>query len=555
MKNYIFLYWDAIENGQVVVGKWVYLVYQFLVEGIKKGTWDFDANKAKKAIDFIQNFCHHSEGRNDLLTLELWQKAIVSAMFGVLDKSTGYRQFREVFVVVARKNGKTLFAAAIAAYMAFIDGEYGAKVYFLAPKLDQADLVYDAFYQITQSDEDLKEWSKKRQRDIYIQELNTSVKKIAFNSKKSDGFNPHLVTNDEMEAWEGQKGIDQYEVMASATGARTQPILLSISTAGKINDGIYDELTARSTAVLKGNSQEKRLLPFIYMIDDPEKWDDIDELRKSNPNLGVSVQRSFYEEQIAIAKGSLHKRAEFLMKYCNIKQSNSIAWLEYIDVEKATSKNHFMLEEFKGCYCVAGIDLSKTTDLTAISLVIHKNGKDNVITQFFMCENRFRVAEEEDKVPYGAYKERGFLTISGEGKVDYNDVYNFFIDLVKMYKIKPLKIGFDRWMASELIDKLKQSGFHTDSVKQGPNLTPILRDFEGDLKEGKFDIGDNGLLAAHLLNVAVDISLSDSRMTPKKLESRLRIDGAASLFDALTVKDKYFSEIEKKLLNEKKQSN
>lgn len=552
MKNYITLYWNEIENGQAVVGKWVRLVFQFLTEGIKKGTWGFDGKKAQKAIDFIQNFCHHSEGRNDLLTLELWQKAIVSAMFGVMDIKTGNRQFREVFVVVARKNGKTLFAAAIAAYMAFIDGEYGAKIYFLAPKLDQADLVCDAFFQITQADEALKERSKKRQRDIYIQELNTSVKKIAFNSKKSDGFNPHLVTNDEMEAWEGQKGIDQYEVMASATGARAQPMLLSISTAGKVNDGIYDELTARSTAVLKGTSQEKRLLPFLYIIDDPEKWDDLNELKKSNPNLGVSVQQPFYEEQIAIAKGSLTKRAEFLMKYCNIKQNNSIAWLEYIDVQKAMSDNHFTLEDFEGCYCVAGIDLSKTTDLTAISLVIHKHEKDNVITQFFMCENRFKVAEDEDKVPYGTYKKRGFLTISGEGKVDYNDVYNYFIDLVKIHKIKPLKIGYDRWMAAELTDKLKQSGFHTDSVKQGPNLTPILRDFEGDLKEGKFSIGDNGLLASHLLNVAVDINLSDGRITPKKLESRLRIDGAASLFDALTVKDKYFSEIEKKLLNEKK---
>lgn len=553
MKNYIFVYWAAIESGQAVVGKWVRLIFAFLVDGLKSGKWDFDEKKANKAIDFIQSFCHHSEGRNDLLTLELWQKAIVCAIFGIIDKSTGYRQFREVFIVVARKNGKTLFAAAIAAYMAFIDGEYGAKIYFLAPKLDQADLVYDAFYQITQSDETLMAWSKKRQRDIYIKDLNTSIKKIAFNSKKSDGFNPHMVTNDEMEAWEGQKGIDQYEVMASAVGARTQPILLSISTAGKVNDGIYDELMRRSTSVLKGNSGEKRLLPFIYMIDDLEKWDDLEELKKSNPNLGISVQPSFYEEQIAIARGSLPKKAEFLMKYCNIKQNNSVAWLDYMDVQRATNDHHLILEEFKGCYCVAGIDLSSTTDLTAVSLVIYKNGKNHVITKFYMCKNRFEVAADEDKVPYAIHRERGFLEISGEGKVDYKDVYKFFIDLVKVYKIRPLKVGYDRWMASNLVEELAQSGFNVDSVKQGPNLTPILRDFEGDLKEGKYDIGDNGLLASHLLNVAVDISLSDGRMTPKKLESRLRIDGAVSLFDALTVKDKYYAEIGKKLLNIKKE--
>ncbi len=550
--NFIFQYWSAILSGTVTVGKWVRTIYEILTDGIKGGKWDFDEEKADKAIKFIENFCHHSEGRNDLLKLELWQKAITSAIFGIIDKETGYRQFREVFIVVARKNGKTLFAAAIAAYMAYLDGEYGTKIYFLAPKLDQADLVYDAFYQITQSDDELKGITRKRRSDIYIKEFNTSVKKIAFNSKKSDGFNPQMVINDEMEAWEGQRGIDQYEVMASAVGARRQPLLLSLSTSGKVNDGIYDELMRRSTAVLKGNSEESRLLPFIYMIDNPEKWNDLEELKKSNPNLGVSVFVSFYNEQIAIAKKSLSKKAEFLMKYCNIKQSNSTAWLDYMDVQRAINDHHLMLEEFRGCYCVAGVDLSNTTDLTAVSLVIHNDGKNYVITIFFMCKDRFEIAIDEDKVPYAMYRERGFLKISGEGKVDYKDVYRFFIDLVKIYKIRPLKIGYDRWMASNLTDELEQSGFNVDSVKQGPNLTPILRDFEGDLKEGKYDIGDNGLLASHLLNVAVDINLSDGRLTPKKLESRLRIDGAVALFDALTVKDKYFAEIGKKLLNIKK---
>lgn len=554
MGNYIFAYWEAINNGTVTVGKWIKLIYGILVNALKEGVWLFDERKANKAINFIENFCHHSEGRNDLLKLELWQKAIVSAIFGILDKETGYRQFREVFIVVARKNGKTLFAAAIAAYMAYIDGEYGAKIYFLAPKLDQADLVYDAFFQITQSDEELEEITKKRQRDIYIKEFNTSIKKIAFNSKKSDGFNPQMVTNDEMEAWEGQRGIDQYEVMASAVGARKQPLLLSISTAGKVHDGIYDELMRRATSFLKGNSKEKRLLPFIYMIDDVEKWDDIEELKKSNPNLGVSVLPTFYLEQIAIAKGSLTKKAEFLMKYCNIKQNNSIAWLDFVDVQKSCSEQHLTLEEFRGCYCVAGIDLSQTTDLTAASLVIYKNGKNHIITQFFMPENRFKIAEDADKVPYGIYKEKGFLKISGETKVDYKEVYKWFVDLVKIYKIKPLKIGYDKWMAGPLVDEMKAAGFNMDDVKQGSNLTPILREFEGDIKAGLYHFGDNSLLAAHMLNVAVDINLFDSRITPKKLESKLRIDGAVSVFDALTVKDKYHAEISKKLLNEKQKS-
>lgn len=555
MDNWIFKYHEAIQKKEVIVGVWVRLCFEILTTGLLNGEWEFNEKKANKAIKFIENFCHHSEGRSDLLHLELWQKAIVSAIFGIMDKTTGYRQFREVFIIVARKNGKTLFAAAIAAYMTYIDGEYGAKVYFLAPKLDQADLVYDAFYQIVQSDDELDSITKKRRSDIYIKAFNTSVKKIAFNSKKSDGFNPQLVVNDEMEAWPGDQGLKQYEVMTSALGARKQPLIISIATAGYVNDGIFDELFKRATAFLKGNSREKRLLPFIYMIDDIEKWDSIEELKKSNPNLGVSVSAEYYLEQIEIARNSISKKVEFMTKFCNIKQNSAVAWLDYWDVMKCVHEEKpLSLEDFKGCYCVGGIDLSRTTDLTAASIVINRDGINHIFTRFYMPQKRYEVAINEDNTPYNIYRDRGFLFISGENQVDYKDVYNWFIELVKAYKIKPLKIGYDRYSANYLVEDLKTAGFHTDDVYQGTNLTPVLHEFEGNLKDGLFDFGDNSMLAAHFLNVAVDINLNDSRMKPVKIEKRMRIDGAMSVFDALTMVSKYHNEIGKKLLNISKET-
>lgn len=555
MDNWIFKYHEAIQKKEVIVGVWVRLCFEILTTGLLNGEWEFNEKKANKAIKFIENFCHHSEGRSDLLHLELWQKAIVSAIFGVMDKKTGYRQFREVFIIVARKNGKTLFAAAIAAYMTYVDGEYGAKVYFLAPKLDQADLVYDAFYQIVQSDDELDSITKKRRSDIYIKAFNTSVKKIAFNSKKSDGFNPQLVVNDEMEAWPGDQGLKQYEVMTSALGARKQPLIISIATAGYVNDGIFDELFKRATAFLKGNSREKRLLPFIYMIDDIEKWDSIEELKKSNPNLGVSVSAEYYLEQIEIARNSISKKVEFMTKFCNIKQNSAVAWLDYWDVMKCVHEEKpLSLEDFKGCYCVGGIDLSRTTDLTAASIVINRDGINHIFTRFYMPQKRYEVAINEDNTPYNIYRDRGFLFISGENQVDYKDVYNWFIELVKVYKIKPLKIGYDRYSANYLVEDLKTAGFHTDDVYQGTNLTPVLHEFEGNLKDGLFDFGDNSMLAAHFLNVAVDINLNDSRMKPVKIEKRMRIDGAMSVFDALTMVSKYHNEIGKKLLNISKET-
>ena len=555
MDNWIFKYHEAIQKKEVIVGVWVRLCFEILTTGLLNGEWEFNEKKANKAIKFIENFCHHSEGRSDLLHLELWQKAIVSAIFGIMDKTTGYRQFREVFIIVARKNGKTLFAAAIAAYMTYVDGEYGAKVYFLAPKLDQADLVYDAFYQIVQSDDELDSITKKRRSDIYIKAFNTSVKKIAFNSKKSDGFNPQLVVNDEMEAWPGDQGLKQYEVMTSALGARKQPLIISIATAGYVNDGIFDELFKRATTFLKGNSREKRLLPFIYMIDDIEKWDSIEELKKSNPNLGVSVSAEYYLEQTEIARNSISKKVEFMTKFCNIKQNSAVAWLDYWDVMKCVHEEKpLSLEDFKGCYCVGGIDLSRTTDLTAASIVINRDGINHIFTRFYMPQKRYEVAINEDNTPYNIYRDRGFLFISGENQVDYKDVYNWFIELVKVYKIKPLKIGYDRYSANYLVEDLKTAGFHTDDVYQGTNLTPILHEFEGNLKDGLFDFGDNSMLAAHFLNVAVNINLNDSRMKPVKIEKRMRIDGAMSVFDALTMVSKYHNEIGKKLLNISKET-
>lgn len=546
--NYIVEYHDKIEHGQIIAGKWIKKIYKILVDGIKSGDWDFDAKKANKAIQFIENFCHHSKGRNDLFKLELWQKAIISAIFGILDKKTHRRQFREIFLLVGRKNGKSLFAAAIMAYVTYIDGEYGSELYCLAPKLDQADIVYDSFYKITQAEEELAEVTKKRRSDIYIAELNTTIKKIAFNAKKADGFNPTMTTNDEMEAWPGDQGLKQYEVMVSGTGARTEPITLSTSTAGYVNDGIFDELMKRSTAFLKGSSKERRLLPFLYMIDDLEKWNTKEELAKANPNLGVSVQWEFFEEQIAIALQSLSKKAEFMTKYCNIKQNSSIAWLDYETVAKAAGQP-YTLDDFRGCYCVAGIDLSRTTDLTAVSLVIEKGGKNHIITQFFMPQERYNVAIDEEGVPYNIFKEQGYLTISGEHQVNYKDVFAWFVRLIKEYKIRPLKVGYDRYCAGYLVEEMKESGFHMDDVYQGTNLTPVLNTFEGDLKDGMYLIGENNLLKSHLLNVAVQIQTDDSRMKPVKIEKRAHIDGAVSIFDALAVKMKYHKEIGRQLQN------
>lgn len=544
--NYIYEYYDEINSGRIVAGKWVKLLYAYITKGMQNGQFKFNAKKANKAIKFIENFCHHCEGRTDLLKLELWQKAAVSLMFGIVEED-GTRVFREVFIVIGRKNGKTLFASAIIAYMAYLDGEYGAKIYCLAPKLEQANIVYDNFYQMLKKEPELSDLAKKRRSDIYIDESNTAIKPLAFNAKKSDGFNPHLVVNDELASWRGDGGLKQYEVMKSALGARLQPMILSISTAGYENDGIFDELMKRSTAFLKGGSKERRLLPLIYMIDDTDKWDDINELKKANPNLNVSVFPDFFKEEIAIAELSLSKRAEFLTKYCNIKQNSSVAWLDYAVVDKADAD--VKLGDFANMYAVGGIDLSQTTDLTAASIVVEKQGVLYAFTQFFMPTNRLELAQATDGVPYDIFVKQGILTLSGENHVDYKDVYNWFLDLREKYGIYILKIGYDRYSARYLIDDLEGAGFQTDDVWQGENLAPVIREFEGTIKDEKFKIANNNLLKAHFLNVALKHNTETRKFRPVKIEQRSRIDGFVSVIDAMTVRQKYYNEIGEMLNN------
>lgn len=551
MTDYIREYYQAIKDGSIVVGKWVLLLYEYIVKGLENKAFYFAPKKANRAIKFIENYCHHSKGRNDLLKLELWQKALVSVIFGIVDEN-GLRQFREVVLIISRKNGKSLLGAAIMACMSFLDEEYGAEVYCLAPKLDQAEIVYSCFWQMCQAEEDLRNKITKRGRlsDYYIEDSNTVVKKVAFNAKKSDGFNPHLVVCDEIASWVGEPGKKQYEVMKSALGARKQPMILSCTTSGYVNEGIYDELVKRGTRFLLGDSKEKRLLPVFYMIDDVDKWNDINELAKSNPNLGVSVSVDYMLEEIAVAEGSLSKKAEFLTKYCCIKQSSSQAWLSTKVIDEAVCEK-IRPESFTNCYAVGGVDLSMTTDLTSACVVIEKDGIEYVISHFWLPADKIDEAIARDDIPYREMIAQGVLSLSGEGFVDYNDVFMWFVGLVKDYKIMPLVIGYDRYSSQYLVNQLKNDGgFLTDDVYQGWNMTPAINRLEGELKEGSIKIGDNALLRVHLLDTALQKDRMTKRVKIVKLNEYSHIDGTAALLDALIVKDKWAGNYGRQLRNE-----
>ena len=565
-------YYQQISDGRITVGKWIRLIYEYIVKGIEQKEFIFDNKKANHVIGWIEKHCFHVEGElaPQNLKLELWEKALISCIYGIVDPKTKKRVFREVLLLVARKNGKSLLASALANYEFQEGAGFGGRIYNVAPKLEQAEIIYGNAWAMIQLDPDYierkttleqKRGSSGRQRvdddplipkhrvsDIYLPATNSTLKKIAFSAKKSDGFNPSLAICDEVAAWEGDGGLKQYEVLKSGMGARPEGYMLSCTTSGYVNDSIFDELVKRSTRFLLGDSKEKRLLPFLYMIDDPEKWDDIDELQKSNPNLGVSVSVDYLLEEIAVAEGSLSKKAEFIVKYANLKQNSSLAWLSSSIVEKMSGE-HLDINDFKHTYAVAGVDLSQTTDLTSACVVIEKNGELYVFSKFWLPAEKIDEATKRDGLPYQIYIQRGLLELSGDNYVDYHSCYAWLTHLVSDLEILPLKVGYDRYSAQYLVQDLEAFGFNCDDVYQGDNLHGVLQEMEGLFKDGKVHIGDNDLLKVHLLNSAIKHNVERGRGRLIKLSPTAHIDGVAALADAFCVRQKWFAEIGTQLRN------
>ena len=552
-ENWILKYYQMIEDGSVTVGQWIRLLYSRIIQDLENKEYFFDQKKANRVIDFFEKFTHHSKGSlaPQLVKLEPWQKALLSCAFGLVD-GDGRRQYREVLVQMGRKCGKSLLASGIAEYMAYADGEYGADTYMLAPKLDQADIVFNDFWQSISAEPDLMKLTKKRKMDIYIESTNTSIKKVPFSDKKSDGFNPHLSVCDEIAAWPGEGGIRQYDVMTSALGSREQPMIFSITTANYIVGGIYDVLYKRATSFLQGNSREKRLLPFLYQIDDIEKWNDLSELQKSIPNLGVSVKVDYILEEIAKAEQTVSAKAEFMTKMACIQQNASTAWLPAQIVKKAFGFSR-TLDEFRNHYCLGGIDLSQTTDLTSACVLIEKEGILWVHSHFWLPAERLHEATQRDGIPYQAMIDRGFLSLSGDEFIDYHDVFNWFMDLVRVKKIYPLQVGYDRYTAQYLVQDMENASFHMESVFQGWNLTNIEDTFEGMLREGRIRcMDDNDLLKIHLLDAAQQIETNTSAHPRKKLvklSKNAHVDGVAAILDAMCMRANHWAEMGNRLMN------
>jgi phage terminase large subunit-like protein len=543
--NYIREYVELIKRGKIKTSARVRKVYTRLLKEIdrppKNFKYYFDEETGERPISFIETFCKQSQG--DLgapLELELFQRAYIQALFGFLDKETGYRRFRETMFLVGRKNGKTTLMAGIALYLLTADYEGAAEIYSVATKKDQArKALTEAVNMIKQSPE-LRALLKKRRNDVYFAATSSKFEALASDSNTLDGLNSHGVIIDELHAIRDR---NLYEVMKQSTSSRRQPLIVMITTAGTVRECIFDDMYEYACRVADGEEVDEAFLPILYELDERSEWLDPKMWIKANPGLGkikqVETLRSFVER----AKKNPADRAGVLCKDFNVRENDSTAWLPFDVINNEAT---FELADVYDTYAIGGCDLSSTTDLTCATLLIRKpNDKTVYVLQhYFLPQARIdELADKKqrsgghsnDEAPYKLWAERGLLTACQGARVNYSDVTAWFVQMRERYKIDCWKCGYDRALAGYWVDEMTANGFTMDKVIQGTyTFSQPMRELGAALQDKLVNYNNNPVLKWCLSNTGKKEQGLNNIM-PVKISEKRRIDGMVSLLNAWVV--------------------
>ena len=531
--NYIKEYLEQIDAGNIIAGEKVKKIYRKLLKESddKSLPFYFDENKGNRPIEFIETFCKQAEGEiGKPIKLELFQKAYIQALFGFVYRDTKLRRFNETLFLVGRKNGKTTLLSAIALYMMIADGEGSAECYSVATKKDQASKAFKSACAMRVQSPEIRALISKRRTDMYMPSTFSSFEPLSSDSDTLDGLNSHLVIIDELHAI---KDRNLYEVMKQSTSSRRQPLVVMITTAGTVRECIFDDIYDYANNVLNGTIKNDSFLPVLYELDKTEEWKDIKCWQKANPGLGTIKQYKYLNEQVQRAKDDSSSKRGILCKDFNIRTTSEEKWLDF---DTVNNEETYKLEELSGSYAIGGADLSSTTDLTCATLLVIKKQKIYIIQHYFIPEDKLEEKEDDDKVPYKKWKERGLLTTCTGAKVDYSDVTKWFLKMHKEMDISALWVGYDPWGSTYWINEMKDEGFEMEEVVQGAKtMSNPMKQLEADLKEKKVNYNNNPITKWCLLNTSIKIDDNDNIRPVKGKKSRQRIDGAVSLIDAYVV--------------------
>ncbi len=529
--NYITEYNERLQRGEIPACRRIKSVYARLAAATQTaGRYAFDEEKASRPIAFIERFCRHSKGEwaGQPVRLELFQKAFIQALFGFIDTQTGLRKYREAFFLVGRKNGKSTLLAGLALYMLIADGEGGAEVYSTATKYAQARLLFDECHNMVKQSPELSRHIKKRKSDLYYVPAMAKLQPLSRNSDSLDGLNASFVIMDELH---GIKDRNLYEVMRQSQSARRQPLLVMITTAGTVRECIFDDMYNHACAVADGAITDESFLPVLYELDKRTEWTDPQAWGKANPSLGRIKKVDDLQLKVERAKQNPNDLAGVLCKEFNIRETVSSAWLSFDAINNTET---FNLEAFRGGYCIGGVDLSITTDLTCASLLFMKRGSDKkYITQmYWLPADKLTERVQQDKIPYDKWAAQGYLRLCAGNSINYSDVTAWFVETVQQYELFPAWVYYDSYSARYFVEEMQMQGFNMVRCIQGAKTLSLPMQMLGtDLQAHKVNYNNNPILKWCLTNTGVQTDRNGNIVPIKNQSPKQRIDGTAALLD------------------------
>ncbi len=529
--NYIKQYNDLIQRGEIPACRRIKAVYARLAaESMTPGKYIFDEAKASRPIDFIERFCRHSKGEwaGKSVRLELFQKAFIQALYGFVDAQTGLRRYREAFFLVGRKNGKSTLLAGLALYMLIADGEGGAEVYSTATKYAQARLLFDECHNMIKQSPALSKHIRKRKSDLYYIPTMSKLQPLSRNSDSLDGLNASFVIMDELH---GVKDRNLYEVMRQSQSARREPLLVMITTAGTVRECIFDDMYNHACEVADGVITDESFLPVLYELDNRDEWTEPDAWAKANPSLGAIKKLDDLQIKVRRAKQNPVELSGVLCKEFNIRETVKTAWLSFDAINNTETLD---LEEFRGAYCIGGVDLSITTDLTCASLLFMHRGSDKkyIHQMYWLPADRLQERVQQDKIPYDKWFERGLLRLCSGNTINYSDVTAWFMETVQQYELFPAWVYYDSYSARYFVEEMQMQGFTMVRCIQGAKTLSLPMQMLGaDLQAHKVNYNNNPILKWCLTNTGIQTDRNGNIVPVKNQSPRQRIDGTAALLD------------------------
>jgi len=501
-------------------------------------TSHYDTRRADFVVNFISMLKHTTgEWYGKPFKLMTWQEQIVRDLFGVVDKKTGYRQFRMAYIELPKKQGKSELAAAIALYLLFADGEAGAEVYSCANDRQQASIVFNTAKEMINQNLGLKKSSKivDSIKRISFPHANSFYRVLSSETKTKQGFNVSGLIFDEIFA---QQTRDLFDTMTKYTGdARRQPLYFIITTAGRNKNSICYELHTKAKGILDGSKFDTAFYPAVFGLTEKDNWEDEEVWKRINPSIGITVPMKTIREAFEQSKQNPAEELHFRQFRLNEWTNSDIRWMP-MDKWDACGEI-FDLTAFEGRSCYAGLDLSQTSDLTALALVFppyENDSKYTVVPFFWLPEEVIDFRTRRDHVPYAVWKKMDVFNTTEGNVVDYDFIVFFIEKLSKRFRI--LELAYDRFGSEKIRRDLEElgyeQGFTVFPFGQGTlSMSPPTKDLYQFVMEKKIRHGKHPVLDWNMGNVVVEQDAAGN-IKPSKKKSTEKIDGVVAMIMALS---------------------